>query len=48
MAAVLDTYSWRSETLTRALVAREDCDILAELIVIRDQVFSTIVYMAQY
>ncbi|CAE6458067.1 unnamed protein product [Rhizoctonia solani] len=37
MAAVLDTLSWRSETLSRALVARSDCDILTELIVLRDQ-----------
>ncbi|CAE6404911.1 unnamed protein product [Rhizoctonia solani] len=37
MAAPLDTFSWHSETLSRALVARSDCDILAELIVLRDQ-----------
>lgn len=37
MAAILDTASWRSEVLTRALVARKDCDILAELIVLRDK-----------
>ncbi|KDN45699.1 hypothetical protein RSAG8_04783, partial [Rhizoctonia solani AG-8 WAC10335] len=37
MAAALDTLSWRSETLSRALVARSDCDILTELIVLRDQ-----------
>ncbi|KAH7345706.1 hypothetical protein B0J17DRAFT_640870 [Rhizoctonia solani] len=37
MAAPLDTFSWHSETLSRALVARSDCDILTELIVLRDQ-----------
>ncbi|CAE6505348.1 unnamed protein product [Rhizoctonia solani] len=37
MAGTLDTFSWRSETLSRALVARSDCDILTELIVLRDQ-----------
>ncbi|KAG8710900.1 hypothetical protein FRC11_003995 [Ceratobasidium sp. 423] len=37
MAATLDTFSWHSETLSRALVARSDCDILMELIVLRDQ-----------
>ncbi|ELU44331.1 FtsJ domain-containing protein [Rhizoctonia solani AG-1 IA] len=33
----LDTFSWRSETLSRALVARSDCDTLTDLIVLRDQ-----------
>ncbi|KAF8755480.1 FtsJ-like methyltransferase [Rhizoctonia solani] len=37
MAATLDTFSWRSETLSRALVARSDCDTLTDLIVLRDQ-----------
>ncbi|CAE6473951.1 unnamed protein product [Rhizoctonia solani] len=37
MAANLYTLSWASETLSRALVARSDCDILAELIVLREQ-----------
>ncbi|KDN45698.1 hypothetical protein RSAG8_04782, partial [Rhizoctonia solani AG-8 WAC10335] len=37
MASTLDTLSWRSETLSRALVARSDCHILTELIVLRDQ-----------
>jgi len=37
MTAILGTASWRSETLTRALVARKDCDILADLIFLRDE-----------
>ncbi|QRW23417.1 FtsJ-like methyltransferase [Rhizoctonia solani] len=37
MAATLDTFSWHSETLSRALVARSDCDTLTDLIVLRDQ-----------
>ncbi|CEL63133.1 hypothetical protein RSOLAG1IB_05173 [Rhizoctonia solani AG-1 IB] len=37
MAAPLDTFSWHSETLSRALVARSECDLLAELIILRDQ-----------
>ncbi|CAE6467984.1 unnamed protein product [Rhizoctonia solani] len=37
MAAALDTLSWRSETLSRALVARSDCDILMKLIILREE-----------
>ncbi|KAJ1302122.1 hypothetical protein OPQ81_000951 [Rhizoctonia solani] len=37
MAATHDALSWRSETLSRALIVRSDCDILTELIVLRDQ-----------
>ncbi|CAE7095815.1 unnamed protein product [Rhizoctonia solani] len=37
MAAVLDTISWRSELLCCALVARPECNILADLIVLRKQ-----------
>ncbi|KAG8746253.1 hypothetical protein FRC10_005502 [Ceratobasidium sp. 414] len=38
MTAILNTASWKSETLTRALVARKDCDILADLIFLRNEV----------
>ncbi|KAF8595968.1 hypothetical protein BDV93DRAFT_548578 [Ceratobasidium sp. AG-I] len=37
MAAPLDTASWKSETLTRALTLRQDCDLLTDLIVLRDK-----------
>lgn len=48
MAGILDTRSWQSETLTRALVAREDCDLLAELIVLRDQVCAILTAHPRY
>ncbi|QRV82070.1 FtsJ-like methyltransferase [Ceratobasidium sp. AG-Ba] len=37
MAVALDTASWKSETLTRALMARGDCNTLSELIMLREK-----------